>query len=94
MGKPVRYKVARKKLFGLSKEALKELERIKADTGGTETQALHDALLGRDRFNPHVEAGIKAYQDEHNCSRQSAIEAMLSEAIHALRSSGRIPRQP
>jgi len=73
-------KVAKKKLFGFTSEALKELARRKRE-GVTETQALHDALLGRTKFNPIVEEAISAFQQKYDCSRDKSIEGLIFEAV-------------
>ena len=75
-------KVAKKKLIGFTAAALKELQRRTQENHHTQTQVLHDALLGRDRrFNPHVESGIRAYQKLYDCTRHEAIEGLVSEAL-------------
>jgi len=74
-------KVAEKKLIGFTAKALREIERRKKDNGVTMTEVIHEALLGRRRFNPYVEEGIQTYQQQHDCGREMAIEGLLSEAV-------------
>lgn len=88
MSKSREKKVARKLLIGFTHAALKELLRRTQKGRLTQTQVLHEALLGgTDKFNPHVEGGIKAYEKLNGCSRHEAIEGLLSDAMLAHASS-------
>lgn len=79
MGKKKINKVAKKKLFGLTKEALETLA-ANIEPGKTETDALHDLIVSA-KFLPHVEAAILERQKEHKLTRQRAIESMLAEYV-------------
>jgi hypothetical protein len=81
MGKTSPKKVAKKKLIGFTREALDELERMKESSGQNQTEVLHDAIMGKTRFNEFVEAGIEEYQNAHKVSRQNAIESLLSKGL-------------
>jgi hypothetical protein len=86
-------KVAEKKLIGFTAEALREIDRRQRDGGVTMTEVIHEALLEKRRFNPFVQEGIRAYQRQHDCRREMAIEGLLSEAVAKRKRSEMVRRE-
>jgi hypothetical protein len=76
-------KVAQKKIFGFSEEALSNLNDMKQRTGKTETQIIEDLLAGRDRFKSGVESLIASTMQARGLRRDEAIEALIEESIPA-----------
>jgi len=65
----------------LSDEVRTELELSKIERGTSFVQSVEDSVMGKDRFNSRIEAGIRGYQSENKCSRTDAIEGMLIDAM-------------
>lgn len=64
----------------LSDVARKELERVKKETGCPFVKQIEDLLLKTNKFNPEIEAKIKKYQSQNECSREHAVEGLLTRA--------------
>jgi integrase len=86
-----------KKYFKFSKEAADSLMEKKQRTGKTETQVVEDAITGKDRFSPDVEAEISALMKRSGLPRDEdsgEIEIFSVEEISRLLAAARAEMVP